>query len=859
MSGASALLRWITLRHLAGSKLRALLTVFGIALGVAMVVGTTAANRAILGAFDELADRAAGKADLEIVADESGVEQSVLEALVDRPELAAHAAGRVEQTTLLADGTRVLVVGIDFLGDLAFAPFRTREGDDPFRDALGFVADPHAILVTDSLARARGLKVGSTLDLRTAQGVERFTVEAILEETGASSAYGGQVVILGLDAAQLAFAREGKLDRIDVSLPAGVAFDAGRAALQGFVGSRGAVERPSKRAASLARMTDAFRGGLSITAIVAVLVGMFLVYNAIGVAVSQRRREIGVVRGLGASRRAVLAVFLGEAFVLGLFGGAIGVALGAGLAKAVVSQFAPNVSRFFENIAAPTVRVDARLVGSGLALGILASLIAAWVPARRAASIPPIESMRRDEGAISKAGPRKGALLVLAVVLSLTAAIVVRKPTAGSGLVSLLCLFVAASCAAPATVDLLARRLGPVAQALFGAAPRLGVEGVGRALGRSAQTVSALTLATALGLTLSTYTHSYERTCLAWVEQAIPADVVVSAGSPLLDRNAIAFSPAWKDAVEATPGVASVNLVRAISVPYGDLRVEVLSIESETYLARLAGSDFRHVVRGPARLPVDALSRDPSILISENFAWKTGLGPGDHVELASPTGPHRFRIAAVVVDYSNDQGWMLIDRRWALDYWKDPRVEAIHVYSKPGVDPAALAIAIRARVAQAQGEGGLFVTTNAALKAEIRQVIEQTFGISKAAETIAMIVAVLGVIGTMIAAVLDRRREIGVLRAIGASRRQVLSMIAVEAATLGACAGLLAALVSVPASKVFVDVVAFQASGWSVPLVFPVVAWLRVVLGVTLLAGLSGLLPGASAARLVVGRALAYE
>jgi putative ABC transport system permease protein len=858
MTGVFALIRFVAARHLIAGKLRSFLTLFGVALGVAMVVGTTAANDSVLKAFDELSDRAAGKADLEIVADESGVDQRVVEELADRHDLAEHVAGRIEQTTLVYEtngqpGPRVLVLGIDFLGDLAFVPFVKNEGADPFADALAFVNDPHAILVSETLARERGLKPGSTISLRTAHGVEEFHVEALLKETGSSRAFGGQVVVLGLDAAQLAFAREGKVDRVDLQFPPNTAYETGRANVQALLGMRAKADRPSQRAKSLARMTAAFQGGLSVTAIIAVLVGVFLVYNAIGVAVSQRRREIGTLRSIGASRRAVVGTFLGEALFLGLFGGVIGVLMGGALAKSVIGQFGANVSRFFENIAPPPVHVDRALAIKGVALGVVASLLAAWGPARRAASVAPIESVRTTADVASRAYARRKPLAVVALVLSIAAAFVVRKPTATTGLIALLCIFLAAIAVAPFAISLLSTILAPLAQSTIGISARLGVDGVARALGRSTQTVGALTLATALGLTIATYTHSYEKTCMAWVEQTVPADIVVSAGSPLPDRYVIAFDPKTKDPIEKVEGVAAVNMVRAISVPYGQLRVEVLSVETEVYLARR--SEERHVVRGPRKVPIDALSKEPAILISENFSWKTGLGPGDFVELSSPTGPHKFRIVAVVVDYSNDQGWMVIDRKWSLEYWQDPRVELLHVYLRPGVDPLVAADNIR----RALGNAGVFVTTNAALKAEIRKVIEQTFGIASAAETIALIVAVLGVIGTMIATVIDRRRELGVLRAIGGTRRQIVVSVMTEAAMLGACAAVLAILASIPASKIFVDVVAFQASGWSVPLIFPWLTYLRVGALVTALAALAGLIPGVRASRVVITRALAHE
>jgi putative ABC transport system permease protein len=885
MTGFLALVRFVSVRHVRSAPVRSLLTLLGVALGVAMVVGMRASNQSVLHAFDEMTDRTAGKAELEVTGDESGVDQGLLDEVSARTDIVAHAAARIEQTSVLGAGPslaknasdaplerhaeesafdsgeleRVLVFGVDFLGDQTFFPFATERGADVVKDPLAFLNDPEAILVSETFAETYHVKEGDKVRLRTARGMTEFHIESVLKETGKTRAFGGQLVVLFIDAAQLAFDRRGRVDRIDLALQKGVTVDAAKAELQKLVGARGRVDRPSKRAEELAKMARSFQFALEMQGMIAMFVGIFLIYNAVSVSVAQRRREIGILRSVGVTRRRVAGVFLAEALLLGILGGALGLPLGAAIARTVVAQFAPSVSQFYENISAPSPRITPSIAAAGVLLGFGATLLAGLVPAIRASRTSPVEALRRDLHSAARSPVPVRALVAVGLFFGGVAYLMTRIHEQLAGFGSLAALLVASACMAPAAIQLFARPVARIAERFFGLAARLGVDNVARELGRSSLATSALMLATAMSVTVASYTHSYELTAMEWVEQSIPADVFVTMGSPLVDRNAIPFAPDLAETVRKVDGVDVVDRVRSMTLTTHGLRVELLSLGSRTYLSHVAGKKYRRVVDGPDPLAVDILEKEPAVFVSENFAARTGLAAGATIVLHSPTGAHAFKIAAVVVDYSSDQGWLLIDRKWFVQFWNDDRVEAVEVYLRKGADPLAVAAAIRRELHGGMDSGGMFVSTNAAIKDEARHTIEQTFEVSRASEIIALVVAVLGVIGTMLAAVLDRTREIGVLRAIGATRSQVGASVMAEAGFLGLSAALLGVVASLPATLVFIKVVGVAATGWNVPFRVPLVAVLRVTTSVVAFAALAGLVPGYRASRLLITRALAYE
>jgi putative ABC transport system permease protein len=226
------------------------------------------------------------------------------------------------------------------------------------------------------------------------------------------------------------------------------------------------------------------------------------------------------------------------------------------------------------------------------------------------------------------------------------------------------------------------------------------------------------------------------------------------------------------------------------------------------------------------------------------------------MELATPTGPVRFVVRAVVVDYSSELGAGFIDRHFYLEHWKDPAIDVINVFLKQGADTEKVAAAVRKRLG---GGEALFVTPTEKLREQYLGLVDESFSYTRSLELIVLLIALMGVVGTMVAAVLDRVREIGMLRAVGATRRQVASALVLEAAFLGLCAAIGGVLAGASQTELFLETLVKRNAGWHLPFVFPLEGAVRITVLVIATAALAGLVPGLRAARLDIKDALAHE
>jgi putative ABC transport system permease protein len=851
-----ALLRFVSLRHLLGAPLRTGLTVLGVAVGVATMVGVLSINGSVLAAFRSTVDAIAGKADLTVAGAQVGFEEATLEQVRAVPGV-THASGALVVIAPVhgAPGERLYVMGVDLLDD---GHFRTYEGSDRdlggLSDDLEFLNSTDRMLVSERFAREHGLKVGYSFELVTTSGPRAFVVHALIRESGPVKAFGGAVAVMDVASAQAAFGRDRRLDRIDVAVDPAVGVEAVQARLRSALGGGFEVERPSRRGSSVATMVRSFQMGLNLGSGVALLVGVFLVYNTIAIGVVQRRREIGTLRALGASRLRIRMLFTLEALVLGGVGTALGLPLGVGLARGAIGWVSESISSLYVQVNARDVTVGPLALGLGVTLGLLGSAIAALYPAVQASGVPPVEALRRDSAQGAGAGTSLlptvlgvGCLLLVHPVSWLPPP-VENLPV--GGYLSIFLVLMGTTLLAPLLLRLLWHVYRRPGEAVLGISGRLAADNFARAPGRTAVPVSALAIGVAMVVCISGFVVSFRASTHRWLDQAMPADLFITSAARTAGTRNLPLPPGLGEELAALPGVAQVDRVRVLPHDVLGLRAYVISLIPEIY------EQYGRPLVLEGRLPTHEERLAGRITISENLARRRGLEVGESFEMATPTGSRSYTVGAVIVDYNSDQGSVFLSREVYMAHFQDDRVDTFEVYL---ADPSRLD-AVRRAISGRWGERyQLYVLSHADLRQEATALIDDAFAVTFAMEAVAVLLALLGVVNTLLAAVLDRTREIGLLRAVGAARSHILQLFVAEAAFIGLSGGLIGALAGLWMGVLVTEVVGGQATGWSFPYIFP--THLAILMGSasTLCAIVAGLYPARRAAALNVVEALAYE
>jgi len=851
------LIRLVSLRHLVRSPLRSVLTVLGVAVGVATLVGVVSINRSVLDAFRSTVETIAGKSDLIVSGTVAGFDEELVERARAVPGVSHATPGLAEFAPVAGSpGESVYLIGLDFLDDGYFRDITGVNKDvSRLADDLEFLNSTDRLLVSERFAQAHHLKVGDSFGLITPKGVQSFTIHALLVESGPVRAFGGSVAVMFLPSAQEAFGRGRRVDRIDIALAKGADFEAVKAGLEKAMGPGLEVDRPSRRGGTVEKMLRSFQMGLNLGSGVALLVGVFLVYNTISIGVAQRRREIGALRALGTTRARIRALFTGEAVVMGALGTALGLPLGVGVGRLAISLVSRTISSLYVRVNARDVKVQALELILGAALGILGSAAAALWPSARASRVQPVEALRRDVAAGAEVlGVRSwpvalGVLALLAVYPLCQLPPPIENLPVG-GYVAVFATMFGLTLISPVVLRWLQRVYAAPSQAVFGISGRLAADNFARAPGRTAVPVSALAIGVAMTVCIGGFIHSFQASSDKWVEQSVPADLFVTSSAKVGGIQSQPMAPDLGAALAKIPGVRDVDLVRILPHDVLGLRALVISVNPD-----LPERQGRSVVL-QGRLPTPEERRQGYVTISENLSRRRNLHPGDTFPMTTPTGVRTYTVGAVALDYTSDQGTLFMSRDVYSAHFADDKVDTFELY----LSDLSRADEVRRTITERYGKAyNLYVLTNAELREEAKNLVEGAFSITYAMEVVSVLLALLGVINTLLAAVLDRTREVGLLRAVGASRGHIVRLFVTEACLIGLTGGLLGVVMGTVMGVILTHVIGSQATGWSFPFLFPWKVASQMVAAATACAVGAGLYPARRAASLDVVEALAYE
>jgi putative ABC transport system permease protein len=858
------LFRLLTLRSLFRHFLRTLLISFGIILGVASILAIGLTNQSALQAVTRLFQDTSGKSNLVVVradSSERGMPASLVRRVANLPGIQA-AVPTLQLQTVLAETVPTGELGISFFGasvegglalyavDPALEP-SVREYTLTAGRFLGQDENSAEIVLVEDFALQNEIALDQRFAILTPIGAARLRVVGLIAKEGPGQTNNGAFGVISLAQGQRLFDRPGEIDAIDLIAvdPELEALERLKAQVQDRLGRDYTVIYPASQGRRMTQMLRSYQIGLNFMSGMALFVGAFLIYNAFSMTVVERTREFGMLRTIGMTRRQVTRMLLGEAILLGLISSALGVGLGLLMAQ--------GLARLLEVLLGyPLLLADLPilLLVTSILVGVVTTLLAALIPAWQAGRISPLEALRTrgasQENWLLRNGWWFGGLLLL-----LAAVILVRNPFPYDaqfrlGTLTVFALFIGGTLILPVSVGIWERLARPFFRIIYGSSGRLGSSNIQRARLRTTLTVAALMIGVSLTIVVRGMTESFKVDLVEWINAYLGGDLYVSSNVNL--RRDL-----WRR-LEAVEGVQAAAPIRYFDVRWrrpGEAE-EPLTFMAVDPLEYLSVTNF--VFSDSRTDPVQAaarLAQGEAVFISSVIAERFGLQKGDSLRLKTASGWRDFEIVGVVVDFYN-QG-LVVTGSFADMRRFFKMNDASTVWIK--VAPTSAVSEVQARIDALYGKRyRLTLVSNQVIKNRIDTLMGQAFSMFDVMAIIAVIVASLGIANTLSMNVMERTREIGMLRSIGMTRRQVAAMILAEAGMMGLIGGLLGLGFGVLLARIFLTAM-MAMSGYSLTFTMPVEGVLLSLLIAVVVSQIAALAPALRAARLPILDAIHYE
>ncbi len=850
----------LVFEHLRYRPIRALLTLVGVAIGVCAWLAIRVVNGEVYQSFEQSVESVVGEASITVSGGSEGLDEQILLTIQRHPGVrSASPVLKIEgeiQTGSLSGGP-LLIWGMDLLE-------QGKDWDVPGstgvlqRENWEQLSSPTTVFLEEELAKKLGLHQGHTLSVKVNGEVHDLVVGRVMESFGLQ---GGmqQQVLMDIAAAQWLFEWLGRLHHVAIVPEPDVAVSTLIQELQSLLPENIQVSQSSRRNRQVESMLRAFQMNLTMLSGISLLVGIFLVYNTTAFSVVHHRQEIGILRSLGMERQSITTLFLLEAGVLGAAGGLLGCWLGVVLARWLTVMIGQNVGELYGMTSLLAMPIPLHMLVEAMSLGVGVSLLGALGPAWEASTMAPVQALAGGQSQADDDHDAQGSKWV--VVVSLLGAGVLSQMSSVHGIpvggyAAAFCLLMGGAAAGPVLSQWFSRwsqrRLGN----RVGLLPALAAEQMGRNPRRTSVTMAAIVMGLAILVGVGIMIQSFRQTVELWIEQTLMADIIIAPMSWLGEQDASGKNQGlprtlMKQVLEI-PGIEAVDPYFETSAETSGKTVALVSRDMRLHAER---SQYLFLQGESSEVLAQAVD-DHGVIISEVLAQRLGLRIGDQLPLKTAAGTAQFPVKGVFYDYATDGGKVVMDQGLFSEKWGEQDATVFAVYLKKG---QTLPV-VRQQIEKAfENKRPIVTISNGELKQEILEIFDRTFRVTYILELIALSVAVLGIMNTLLTAILERRRELATLRAIGASGQQIQGLIVWESCYLAGMGAVVGIGVGMALSVVLIKVINKQSFGWTIQFTL---AWETV--GMALLVALAAAFIGAWAparwaSRQTIAEDLRYE
>jgi len=847
----------VTVGFIKHHLLQTILLIAGIAFGVALIVSVDIANQSASRSFAISKEILSTKSTHHIIGAYSDFDESIYEDLKLKLEISNLAPLVEDYVNVPAFGGRaVRIAGTDFFADLIFYDNQNSPLPSLSRQTLNLLlTKPGTALISPDLIQTEAIEVGEMLEIN--YGSKSLSIEVIgvlgSQNSKLSESMGG-LILMDISTAQELLGKVGLISQIDLEIdensPEGLQT---LQSIREYLPEGVEIKSKELLLSSAKNLTRSFELNLTALSLLALFVGVFLIYNIVSFSVIQRRIIIGTLRSIGATRRQIFKMILSEALIVGSVGTLIGLMGGIILGKSIVRLVTASINDLYYTLTVTNFTVAPETIIKGLLAGILAAIVAAIVPAYEASRFSPVNILRRSgfESVFLKSIKSLSVLGIAFVILGYLVIVLSTKSLVLSLLSVFLILF-GVSLLVPLCTAFLMKVLS-VALKPFGVIAAMSPRNIIRSTSRTAVAIASLTVAISVILSVSIMIGSFRSTVVSWLDSALSADIFIS-----MDNSSISsqegLDPRIKSVVEDLNNVKRVATVRKVlydSTEYGVFNLVAVTKDLATDNRNFIWKDSENEALW------DEMQKN-SILISESFAYKNNIdpGPGTRLEIQTDRGSRMFNVSGVHYDYGSQTGVVLISDKLFRSLWDDDQITSLGVYLS---NPEHAEVTIDVLRNKLSGFSNLVIRSNNDLKESAIKTFDRTFTVTSALRLLIAIVAFISVLSSLMALQLEREKEFGVFRALGMSVRQLRSMLFLENGLIGLTSGLFSIPVGWVLSLILIYVINLRSFGWTLNFSLEP-SYLLEAVGIALIASLAaGIYPSYLIGKEDVGKLIREE
>ena len=785
------------------------LSILGIAMGVAIVVSIDIANYSSGKAFNLSMNAVAGKATHQIIGTSEGIPDSFYTFLrVDKG--IRNIAPIIETYASIPDSNKRVfkLLGVDFFAERPFRDYLSNTGVSIDGELKDFLTKPNSILLSkESLGKLNKI-VGDSLKVLI-NGKEKtiYIVGTITEDEQNKSAL-ENLFITDIASAQDLTDKENSIDYIDVIINNKTEENNTISLLpEGFQ-----LLKSGSRSQTAEQMLEAFNINLTSLSLLALIVGLFLIYNTMTFSVVQRKVLIGTLRSIGVTSNEISKIIIREAFIIGVIGTIVGFAAAYFISKFLIVFISRTINDLYYVVSVREIYISPMIIFKGAALGIIATVLSAIKPAKEASNVHPRSAMIRSEqeSSLIKKVPLMSVVGILFIIAG-SAILLIPSKNIWLSYFGILPIIIGFALSTPLIIIIVEKMFSPVYKKLFGITGKIASRSIIQNISRTYVAIAALALAVAATVGVGTMISSFRNTVVDWLEARLNADVFISAPSLISRRNNAVLSEDILDKIKSLNEVTDINFYRELDLEQGGQSYLLIA----SGLSKRSYSGFKFKEGNPDEAWKKFENGD--LFLSEPFAYKHDLDVSSTLTLKTDYGMRDFKIAGVYYDYASDQGLVTINYDQFKKYWSAKGISGISVFVKDGYSISSVKDKIQAL--QTNGQE-LVVRTYKFLRDSSIEIFDRTFLIAQVLQILAVIVAYIGILSSLMSLQLERKRELGILRANGLLPGQLFKIVNLQTLLMGFTAGVLALPLGNILAWILVYIINKRSFGWTMQFEF---------------------------------------